>query len=61
VLIYLEAGARHAVEALLCASLRPGGLLWLGEAEWPSQELAPRLERVDGRARLFRLREASAR
>jgi chemotaxis methyl-accepting protein methylase len=60
VLIYLEARARRVVEALLCASLRPGGLLWLGEAEWPSQEIAPRLVSVDVRARLFRLREATA-
>jgi chemotaxis methyl-accepting protein methylase len=60
VLIYLEEGPRRAVEALLCASLRAGGLLWLGEAEWPSPEIGDRLVTVSSGARLFRLREATS-
>lgn len=54
VLIYLEAPARLRVEALLRTAVAPGGLLWLGEAEWPSAQLAADLEVVDRRARLFR-------
>jgi chemotaxis methyl-accepting protein methylase len=60
VLIYLEPRARRAVETLLCSSLRPGGLLWLGEAEWPSPEVAHRLAPVNAGARLFRLRETTS-
>ena len=54
-LIYFEPPLQRRVLALLCASLAPGGLLWLGEAEWPAGSLEARLHAVDRRARLFRL------
>lgn len=53
VLIYLQGGLRRRVEATLVASVAPGGLLWMGEAELPG-DCAARLEAVDRRARLFR-------
>jgi chemotaxis protein methyltransferase CheR len=56
VLIYLDGPARLRVEGLLHRAVAPGGLLWLGEAEWPAPELAAGLEVVDRRARLFRRR-----
>ncbi len=54
-LIYFEPPLQRRVLALLCASLAPGGLLWLGEAEWPAESFEGRLRAVDRRARLFRL------
>ncbi len=54
-LIYFDPALQRRALALLCASLAPGGLLWLGEAEWPAEPLAARLAPVDRRARLFRL------
>jgi len=56
VLIYLGPRLQLEVERLLVESLAPGGLLCLGEAEWPLPEIAARLEVVDRRARLFRAR-----
>ncbi|WP_272946343.1 hypothetical protein [Anaeromyxobacter sp. PSR-1] len=44
---------RRALELLLDA-LAPGGLLWLGAAEWPAALAGGRLEVLDRRARLFR-------
>lgn len=60
VLIYLERPLRARVEALLAGSLLPGGLLCLGEAEWPASAVASRLDVVDRKARIFRLRAAGA-
>jgi chemotaxis methyl-accepting protein methylase len=60
VLIYLQARAQAAVEALLTATLLPGGLLCLGEAEWLLPPLAAGFDVVDRKARLFRLREDPA-
>ena len=37
--------------------LAAGGLLWLGEVEWPSPRALAWLEPVNARARLFRRRE----
>jgi chemotaxis methyl-accepting protein methylase len=54
-LIYFEPPLQRRALALLCSSLAPGGLLWLGEAEWPPEPLAGRLHALDRRARLFRL------
>lgn len=54
VLIYLDREAQRTVEGVLLEGLLPGGLLWLGEAEWPSAETAARLEVVSAPARLFR-------
>ncbi len=61
VLIYLGPRLQLQVERLLVESLAPGGLLCLGEAEWPLPEIVARLEIVDRRARLFRARAAGER
>jgi chemotaxis methyl-accepting protein methylase len=53
VLIYLRRDAQEAAQRRLVASLAPGGLLFLGEAEWPAPSVAPLLAVVDGAARLF--------
>jgi chemotaxis methyl-accepting protein methylase len=60
VLIYLEPTLQLRVERLLLESLSPGGLLCLGEAEWPIPEVAARLSVVDRRARIFELRDPVA-
>ena len=57
VLIYLDRVAQRSIEAVLLGALEPRGLLWLGEAEWPSPGTAARLEVVNAPARLFRLRD----
>lgn len=54
-LIYFDPPLQRRATALLCRGLAPGGLLWLGEAEWPVGDVASRLRTVDRRARLFRL------
>lgn len=53
-LIYFDAALQRRVLGILCDALAPGGLLWLGEAEWPSGPAADRLALVDRAARLFR-------
>jgi chemotaxis protein methyltransferase CheR len=55
-LIYFEPPLQRRAFALLVEALAPGGLLWLGEAEWPAGPAAERFETVDRHARLFRLR-----
>ncbi len=55
-LIYFRPEVRLRAERLLLSGVAPGGLLWLGEAEWPSPEAERRLAVVDRRARLFRAR-----
>ena len=40
----------------LIGMTRPGGVLCLGEAEWPLPELACRLVPLSGKTRLFRVR-----
>jgi chemotaxis methyl-accepting protein methylase len=54
-LIYFEPALQRRALALLCGALAPDGLLWLGEAEWPQEAFAARLQVVDRGARLFRL------
>ena len=54
VLIYLRPELQPPVLDTLIAALRPGGLLFLGEAEWPAPSVAPRLAVVHRGARLFR-------
>ncbi len=61
VLIYFGPRLQLQVERLLLESLVPGGLLWLGEAEWPLPEIANRLDVVDRKARLFRARGGAPR
>jgi chemotaxis methyl-accepting protein methylase len=56
-LIYFRPDVLARVERVLLRGLAPGGLLWLGEAEWPSPGALARLEPVDAKARLFRLSE----
>lgn len=60
VLIYLQPDARNVAFATLRRALAPGGVLFLGEAEWPPEELAAGLSCL-GRSRVFILsREAEA-
>jgi chemotaxis methyl-accepting protein methylase len=54
VLIYLQPQPRREALRNLCAALRPGGLLFLGEAEWPPELLPGTLEPVARGARIFR-------
>lgn len=53
-LIYFEPALQRRALDLLLDGLVPGGLLWLGEAEWPGAHAIRRLEVLDRRARLFR-------
>lgn len=53
-LIYFQPALQRRALELLLDALAPGGLLWLGPAEWPAALARARLEVVDRRARLFR-------
>jgi two-component system, chemotaxis family, CheB/CheR fusion protein len=55
VLIYMERERQQACLDRLLAQLRPGGILLLGEAEWPTAILSS-LEIVNGSRRVFRRR-----
>ena len=54
VLIYLQNEGRNEVFGTLRRALRPGGLLFLGEAEWPPETIAGSMEVVGQSARIFR-------
>ncbi|MHB8875278.1 MAG: CheR family methyltransferase [Myxococcaceae bacterium] len=54
-LIYFQPPLQERIERLLRDSLMEGGLLWLGEAEWPAATLNADFEVLDRKARLFRL------
>jgi chemotaxis methyl-accepting protein methylase len=54
VLIYLQRAAQDQALGVLRRALVPGGVLCLGEAEWPSPTVAEGLEVVSRRARIFR-------
>jgi chemotaxis methyl-accepting protein methylase len=56
VLIYLQLSAQVRATQHLVNSIREGGVLCLGEAEWPPPELMERLEPLPHKTRLFRLR-----
>jgi chemotaxis methyl-accepting protein methylase len=56
VLIYLQGEVREQVFRTLLRALRPGGYLFLGEAEWPPEALGDALECLGHGARLFRVR-----
>jgi chemotaxis protein methyltransferase CheR len=58
-LIYFDTPLQRRALRVLCEAIAPGGLLWLGEAEWPSGDDAARLAPVDRHARLFRLGEGT--
>ena len=54
VLIYYQSDAHKEIIGLLRRSLRPGGFLFLGEAEWPPDPHASALACVARGARVFR-------
>ncbi|MHB1135158.1 MAG: CheR family methyltransferase [Chloroflexota bacterium] len=54
VLIYFGSQAQARSQELLLHSLAAGGLLCLGEAEWPLSSVAAQLQVVDRQSRLFR-------
>ncbi|HEX9049418.1 MAG TPA: CheR family methyltransferase [Anaeromyxobacter sp.] len=54
-LIYFDPPLQQRALRVLCDAIAPGGLLWLGEAEWPAGDVAARLVPVSRQARLFRL------
>jgi len=54
VLIYLDAEVQHQVLRSIDAALAAGGVLCLGEAEWPSAALGQTLRTMNHKARLFR-------
>lgn len=53
VLIYFAPALQRRVLRLLVDALEPGGVLCLGEAEWPDDETLARLKPIDRGARLF--------
>jgi chemotaxis methyl-accepting protein methylase len=59
VLIYLQRPAQLRATQRLIDVIREGGVLSLGEAEWPPPELMDRIEPLPHRTRLFRLRGVS--
>ena len=56
VLIYLQGEVRDQVLATLVGALRPGGYLFLGEAEWPPESLSAALESQGQGTRIFKLK-----
>jgi len=60
VLIYLQPDVRDQVLTTLRRAVRPGGYLFLGEAEWPSEALGASLESLGHSARLFRALDGQA-
>ncbi len=60
-IIYFAPALQARVLARLCDALAPGGLLRLGEAEWPSGGAAERLRFVDRKARVFALATGEGR
>jgi chemotaxis methyl-accepting protein methylase len=55
VLIYFERAAQAAAIGRLCAAMIAGGVLALGEAEWPNEGVQSSLHTIHARSRLFRL------
>jgi chemotaxis methyl-accepting protein methylase len=53
VLIYLKRAVQDRVQRTLCDALVPGGVLCLGEAEWPSPGALRGLTVMQRTARLF--------
>jgi chemotaxis methyl-accepting protein methylase len=56
VLIYLQRSAQARATGYLLEMIRDGGVLCLGEAEWPLPECLTQLEPLPHRTRLFRVR-----
>lgn len=57
VLIYLDREAQRSAFGRLLEVLRGGGVLFLGEAEWPLPEVAEALTPMEHKTRLFKLRD----
>jgi chemotaxis methyl-accepting protein methylase len=60
VLIYFERAPQQAALQGLCRSIRAGGYLCLGEAEWPLPSVAGILQPLPPRTRLFRIADTAA-
>lgn len=58
VLIYFQPPLQDRVQRLLRDSLVPGGLLWLGEAEWLLPAIGPDFDILDRNGRLFAKRRS---
>ena len=58
--IDLQPDVRDQVLTTLRRAVRPGGYLFLGEAEWPSEALGASLESLGHSARLFRALDGQA-
>lgn len=58
--IYLRSETHGRAMSNARRALAPGGVLVLGEAEWPSAPLEPTLAPVASRLRIFRARDAEA-
>ena len=58
VLIYFEREVQERILGALCRSVRPGGFLCLGEAEWPMPPIAMMLQPLPHKTRLFRVNSA---
>lgn len=54
VVIYLQRDTHERAMVNACRALAPGGVLVLGEAEWPSPSLEPTLAPLASRLRVFR-------
>jgi chemotaxis methyl-accepting protein methylase len=54
VLIYLRPEAQAHALSVVRSAIAPGGYLFLGEAEWPSESIAATLTPRDRRTRLFK-------
>lgn len=59
VLIYLQRDVGEEVFGALCRSARPGGYLCLGEAEWPSTPIDPRLAALSHQRRVFHVSQGA--
>jgi chemotaxis methyl-accepting protein methylase len=55
VLIYFERAIQERSLSTLCRSIRAGGFLCLGEAEWPMPTLAAAFQPLPHKTRIFRL------
>jgi chemotaxis methyl-accepting protein methylase len=54
VLIYLVPGTKEQALHTVRNAVRPGGFLCLGEAEWPLRPIAPSLQPLAHKTRIFR-------
>lgn len=60
VLIYFDRDPQQVALSRLCSSIRHGGYLCVGEAEWPLASLGGMLEPLPARTRVFRVAGAVA-